>query len=130
MIKKNPGECNMTTKKEKYLQWKHQLLNDCGQCLGFRAKGVSLENNTAGGSCNPGISCHLSCPALGTAKPVQEIAVVSNDRLQAKGSGKSYIVQSCMRCGGNEDDAVLLPCRFRGESRWVCTKCLPDLIHG
>jgi hypothetical protein len=25
---------------------------------------------------------------------------------------------------------VLLPCRKGGESLWVCTGCLPQLIHG
>jgi hypothetical protein len=25
---------------------------------------------------------------------------------------------------------VLLPCRHEGSSLWVCTHCLPALIHG
>jgi NAD-dependent dihydropyrimidine dehydrogenase PreA subunit len=44
--------------------------------------------------------------------------------------GKAYIAQTCFRCGASEDGAVLLPCRTGGESLWVCTHCLPALIHG
>lgn len=84
----------MTTKKEKYLQLKHQLLNECGQCLGFRAKGVSPENNTEGGSCSPGISCHLSCPALGTKKSVKEITVKASDRRRRPRSLEKAILSS------------------------------------
>lgn len=121
----------MTGKKEKYLQLKHQLLSDCGQCLGFRARGVSLDSDQDSGSCQPGTGCHLSCPALGTAKPAEKAAAKSqNGRKQAKGREEGFIAPVCMRCGGGEDGGYLLPCRYRGESRWVCTKCLPVLIHG
>ena len=40
------------------------------------------------------------------------------------------IKQTCMNCGRTEDDAVLFPARTKGESTWVCVKCLPALIHG
>ena len=40
------------------------------------------------------------------------------------------IEQTCMNCGRSEDDAVLFPARTKGESTWVCVKCLPALIHG
>lgn len=40
------------------------------------------------------------------------------------------IEQQCMNCGRSEDDAVLFPARTKGESTWVCVKCLPALIHG
>jgi NAD-dependent dihydropyrimidine dehydrogenase PreA subunit len=41
-----------------------------------------------------------------------------------------YINQSCHVCGAGEDSRVLLPCRKEGQSLWVCTRCLPVLIHG
>jgi MinD superfamily P-loop ATPase len=40
------------------------------------------------------------------------------------------ITQSCFNCGRSENDAVLFPCRHKGESLWACAKCLPQLIHG
>ncbi len=30
-----------------------------------------------------------------------------------------------MNCGRSEMDAVLFPARTKGESTWVCVKCLP-----
>jgi hypothetical protein len=41
-----------------------------------------------------------------------------------------YIEQACFRCETGEQQAVLLPVRTRGQSLWVCTRCLPQLIHG
>ena len=41
-----------------------------------------------------------------------------------------FIAQACFRCGADEREAVLLPCRTQGQSLWVCTHCLPALIHG
>jgi Na+-translocating ferredoxin:NAD+ oxidoreductase RNF subunit RnfB len=43
---------------------------------------------------------------------------------------KTYIPQVCFKCGADEDHASLLPVRQRGRSEWVCTRCLPALIHG
>lgn len=40
------------------------------------------------------------------------------------------MTQKCMNCGRSENEAVLLPARTKGESTWVCVKCLPALIHG
>ncbi|MHB9004356.1 MAG: ATP-binding protein [Coriobacteriia bacterium] len=42
----------------------------------------------------------------------------------------NYIAQHCFNCGTSEDDAPLLPVRTKGDSTWVCTRCLPALIHG
>jgi len=43
---------------------------------------------------------------------------------------KTYIPQVCFRCGTDEDHAPLMPVRTQGQSTWVCTRCLPALIHG
>jgi len=45
-------------------------------------------------------------------------------------AGKQYIAQTCFSCGSSEETATLIPCRRQGQSVWVCTKCLPALIHG
>ncbi len=41
-----------------------------------------------------------------------------------------YMPQRCFRCGSDENEVPILPVRYRGESTWVCTRCLPPLIHG
>jgi len=60
------------------------------------------------------------------AVPFDESAVEERQSQQAP----RYIVQTCFRCGGSEEGATLLPCRREGQSLWVCTRCLPVLIHG
>ena len=49
---------------------------------------------------------------------------------ERKREGKQYIAQTCFSCGNSEEQATLIPCRRNGESVWVCTGCLPALIHG
>jgi hypothetical protein len=47
-----------------------------------------------------------------------------------EGRGEVTIAQHCFRCKTGEDQAPLLPVRHKGRSLWVCTRCLPALIHG
>ncbi len=37
---------------------------------------------------------------------------------------------ACFRCGASDSEQPLVPVRRHGESEWVCTRCLPSLIHG
>lgn len=37
---------------------------------------------------------------------------------------------TCFRCRVSDRERPLLPVRRNGESEWVCTSCLPSLIHG
>ncbi|MEM4724908.1 MAG: hypothetical protein QXP01_07845, partial [Candidatus Hadarchaeum sp.] len=59
------------------------------------------------------------------AAPFDEQAAMEHQQAKAK----SYIAQHCFRCDASEEEAVLLPCRQGGRSLWVCTRCLPALIH-
>jgi len=132
----------MTTKRDKYLKWKHELFDSCGQCMGFRAKGINLSEVNANNPCQPGKDCHTSCAALGMGKikgnrgqksGVDQINSSSNNHksnLIYEPDTKSYIEQKCFNCDNNEENVALLPCRHKGKSLWVCTKCLPVLIHG
>ncbi|MGQ9647175.1 MAG: hypothetical protein ACUVWO_11650 [Thermodesulfobacteriota bacterium] len=36
----------------------------------------------------------------------------------------------CFLCHKDEHQGVLLRCRKDGQELWVCTRCLPLLIHG
>lgn len=38
--------------------------------------------------------------------------------------------KKCFKCGKTEYQAVLLYCRKDGDDIFVCTRCLPMLIHG
>ena len=52
------------------------------------------------------------------------------EQMAAKLAAGVTLQQTCMNCGRSENDAVLFPARHKGESTWVCVKCLPALIHG
>ena len=43
---------------------------------------------------------------------------------------KKDIFIRCFSCGARENTNYLLPLRYKMESLWVCTRCLPKLIHG
>ncbi len=36
----------------------------------------------------------------------------------------------CLNCGVASEEVLLLSCEYKGESFYVCIKCLPVLIHG
>lgn len=40
------------------------------------------------------------------------------------------VTQHCHWCGTPDSDKPLLPVRYKGDSVWVCVRCLPQLIHG
>jgi hypothetical protein len=35
----------------------------------------------------------------------------------------------CLNCGVGSDEVLLLSCKFREDSLYVCVKCLPVLIN-
>ena len=39
-------------------------------------------------------------------------------------------LMQCSLCGVSEEERPLLPMKHKGESNWVCVRCLPGLIHG
>ncbi|WP_026486125.1 ATP-binding protein [Caldanaerobius polysaccharolyticus] len=56
------------------------------------------------------------------AAPFNEQAVIEHKmRLKA---------DSCAFCGNTQYDAPILEYRYKGETKHVCVRCLPALIHG
>ena len=113
------------------------LCNGCGACVTPCAEGaIVLQNGKArvvsDALCDGAGFCLGVCPT--GALTIEERDVVAFDQHAAeelqRQRGKSYIAQTCFRCGGSEEHSVLLPCRHEGKSLWVCTHCLPALIHG
>jgi len=39
-------------------------------------------------------------------------------------------IQTCFNCGCDENSGYLFTVRTKGEEKWVCSRCLPMLIHG
>ncbi len=38
-------------------------------------------------------------------------------------------VLACLNCGRTEEEVPLVAQRFRGKQVWICTGCMPVVIH-
>lgn len=76
--------------------------------------------------------CIGACPEGALSIEEREAQEFSEQAVEEhlRGRPKTYISQTCFNCGQSEEKRVLLPCRKDGKSVWVCTRCLPPLIHG
>ena len=114
-----------------------ELCNGCGLCVTPCAEGaIEIVGGKARvideALCDGAGFCLSICPTGALTVEVREALLFDEAAAQErqKERGKTYMAQACFRCGRSEERAVLLPCRKEGKSLWVCTRCLPFLIHG
>ena len=76
--------------------------------------------------------CLPVCPTGALTVEVREAPAFDEARAKARMEerGPVYITQRCFRCDASEEYVPLIPIRHQGQSLWVCTHCLPGLIHG
>jgi MinD superfamily P-loop ATPase len=112
------------------------LCNGCGLCVTPCAEGaIQIIDGKARVQqeelCDGAGFCLAVCPTGALMVETREAPAFDAGVAEAhQHVSPAYIAQTCFRCGENEREAVLLPCRTRGQSLWVCTHCLPALIHG
>lgn len=110
-----------------------ELCNGCGECISpcvegalalvdGKAKVISEELCDGAGVCLG--ACPMGALSL---EPKEE----SNKTAMALSSDKmpGGMLQ-CSLCRRSEAEHYLLQIRKGGQSQWVCTRCLPGLIHG
>ena len=123
--------------KRQIVRIDEELCNGCGLCVTPCAEGaIQLVDGKARvireELCDGAGFCLAVCPT--GALTIEEREAVPFDLHAAEAEmdqrGQLYIEQTCHVCGAGEDSRVLLPCRKAGASLWVCTRCLPVLIHG
>ena len=114
-----------------------ELCDGCGLCVMPCAEGaIEIVDGKArvvrDELCDGAGFCLGVCPT--GALSIEEREAVPFDEHAAEEKmaerGVAYIAQSCFRCETSEENGVLLPVRTEGRSLWVCTRCLPTLIHG
>jgi NAD-dependent dihydropyrimidine dehydrogenase PreA subunit len=114
-----------------------ELCNGCGDCVTPCAEGaIVLVNGKAKvmdeALCDGAGFCLPVCPTGALSVEVREAPAFDEHRAELKMHEQApvYIRQRCMRCANGEDSAPLVPIRYQGQSLWICTRCLPALIHG
>ncbi len=114
-----------------------ELCNGCGLCVTPCAEGaIEIVDGKArvisDELCDGAGFCLAVCPTGALSIEEREAVPFSEAAAERKmhERGKTYLAQFCFQCGASEEQRVLLPCRRGGASLWVCTRCLPVLIHG
>lgn len=114
-----------------------ELCNGCGVCISPCAEGaLALVDGKAkvirDELCDGAGFCMGVCPVGALSLEIRETDLFSEAAVEdlKKTAPRHYIPQHCGFCNVTEDEAYLLPFKHKGDSRWVCTRCLPRLIHG
>jgi MinD superfamily P-loop ATPase len=136
---------SQTTTTRQIVHIDEALCTGCGACVSPCAEGAIV---IVGGKakvvreelCDGAGFCLGVCPTGAMTIETRETVTFDHEAVEenvaeklaaaAAAGQKAYIAQTCFKCGTSEDEVPLLPVRTQGTSTWVCTHCLPALIHG
>ena len=114
-----------------------ELCNGCGVCISPCAEGaLALVDGKAQvireELCDGAGFCLGVCPLGALTLEIRETDIFSETAVEEHRAAQQllYLPQRCSFCPNTEDETYLLPVKHQGESIWVCTRCLPQLIHG
>jgi MinD superfamily P-loop ATPase len=125
-----------TTVRRQIVRIDEALCTGCGLCVSPCAEGaIVIENGRAkvvrDELCDGAGFCLGVCPTGALTVEERDAVPFDHEAVEAAAAEpRTYVAQTCFLCGTVEDDAPLLPVRTQGTSTWVCTRCLPALIHG
>ncbi len=126
-----------TTVNRQIVRIDEDLCNGCGACVSPCAEGaIVIVDGKAKvvreELCDGAGFCIGTCPTGALTLEYRDAVPFDHEAaapiIEAKRA--NYIAQNCSNCGVSEDDRPLLPVRTKGDSTWVCMKCLPAMIHG
>lgn len=123
----------------KIIRIDENLCTGCGKCVSPCAEGaIEIVNGKAKVKqeklCDGAGFCIGVCPTGALTLENRETdafdeeAVHEHKKAIAHRPEFSHIMK-CQLCGVSENEQPLLPLKSKGESDWVCVKCIPRLIH-
>ncbi len=114
--------------------------NGCGRCVSPCAEGaIQIIDGKAkvirDELCDGAGFCLGVCPTGALTIEEREAEAFSHQAVEehlekTPHTETQEIEISCFNCTRTDQQAPLFPIRYKGDSVWVCAKCLPQMIHG